>query len=81
MSRKLGFGKGPIHLTNDRQLGEGEGGEVVDVPHNNNNRSIYKDWNMQETDRQNEAEVGRECCGVWEAQFRIGSTICCLLGL
>lgn len=27
MSRKLGFGKGPIHLTNDRQLGEAEGGE------------------------------------------------------
>lgn len=69
MSRKLGFGKGPIHLTNDRQLGEGEGGEGR--------------WWMCPiiTDRQDEAEVGRECCGVWEAQFRIGSTICCLLGL
>lgn len=61
--------------------GRRRGGEVVDVPHDNNNRSIYRDWTMQDTDRQSEAEVRRECCGVWEAQFRTGSTICCLLGL
>lgn len=41
------------------------------------NRCIYKETEIcrgpQETDRQNEAEVGRECCGVWEAQVRRGS--------